>query len=61
MILRQNKVQRIVNNLLDTVEDEYIESFISKEYLRPDINLNNTTYIVNIIIIYDNAYYLVNV
>ena len=43
------------------MEDEYIESFISKECLRPDqFKANNRTYIVDIIMIFDNADNLVN-
>ena len=50
MTLRHNKVQRIVTDLLDIMEVEYTDSFISPEGLRPDIKFtaNNTTYIVDI-------------
>ena len=37
MTLRHNKIQYIVANLLDIMEVEYTDLFISPEGLRPDI------------------------
>ena len=62
MTLRHNKVQRIVTDLLDIMEVEYTDSFISSEGLRPDIKItaNNTIYIVDITVVFDDVDNLVN-
>ena len=59
MTLRHNKVQRIITNFLDIIKVEYKYSFISPEGLRLDIQFteNNTTYIVDITVIFDDADY----